>query len=182
MATSAETYSYETPSWAVITLCMAAVGIAAACLLGAYTWSRWADGAPGIVRWLLVLVGIVFAFAGLKPGNWKPWRYFVADASGLHFPSDCPETANTTWLVVPWSKVGEIRADRFHDRSSGVSMALQLTDEEIRRYFGDVAAKKVIFSEKVREGSNTFRVGYSNLFRDRDRAVAALNRLKASAR
>lgn len=182
MDTSGETYSYETPSWAVGILCLLSVAIAVAFLLGAATWSRWADGAPGIVRWLLVLVGLVFAFAGLKPGNWKPWRYFLADESGLRFPSECPETPRTDWLVVPWSRVGEIRVDRFHDASSGVSIELELTDEEIGRYFRDVGSKKLIFGEKLRDGSGTFRVGYSNRFRNRERAVATLNRLKTAAR
>jgi hypothetical protein len=60
--------------------------------------------------------GFIFLFADAMPKNWKPWWYFIADAHGLRFPSQCPQTKKSQWLSVPWDRVGTVKKESFYDR------------------------------------------------------------------
>lgn len=124
-------------------------------------------------------MGLGFAVAGARPRNCKPWRYFVADAKGISFPSECPETCDTQWLRIPWTHVGEIKKTRFYDRYAGVLIELIVDDEAIKRFFRDVKLKRMFFGHSVRE-TGYFEVGYSNAFVRADDAVKVLNRIKTS--
>jgi hypothetical protein len=167
-------YRYETPMWIVIILCSVAVSVSMACLLAFNYWDQWAGDAPPFIKWLLLVMSFVFLTAGLRPNNWKPWRYFYADDSGIHFPSECPETKSTEWLTVPWERVGKIRKETFVSRHKGPSIELLISDHEINRFFRDVKLTRAFFNNEISQ-NEYFKVGYSNLFQKADRAVRILN-------
>ena len=175
---SAERYDYGTPKWAVVMLCAIAIAVSLLCFTGILYWRAWAAQAPIILRWIILLpMGLVFLVAGLKPGNWKAWRYFYADPQGIHFPSECPETGNTQWLSVPWKHVGAIKKEVFYSRYKGPSIELSLQDEEINRFFGDIKLKRLFFDKAARR-DGYFKVGYSNAFMRPDDVVKVLNEFK----
>lgn len=170
-------YRYETPFWAVMLL-YSVSGIAAiVCIFAFFYWYHWANDAPLIIRWFLLIIALCFLVVTINPKNWKPWRYFYADDVGIHFPSECPETKNTEWLTVPWSQVGEIKKELFFNRNKGPSIELMLSDIEINIFFRDLKLTK-IFVEKNVAKNGYFKVGYSNVFKSTDATVKALNDYK----
>ena len=173
-------YSYETPRWAVIFLCVVSIAISLLCFTGFYGYRMWASEAPTLLKWLILLIGMGFLIVAIRPRNWRPWRYFVADAQGIRFPSECPETENTQWLLVPWQRIGNISKEVFYDRFKGPSIALILSDEEIETFFRDIKLKKKFFNRQADEGGY-FKVGYSNAFIRADKAVKILSEYKAHA-
>jgi hypothetical protein len=171
-------YDYEAPIWAVVLLCFSAIAIAFLCFIAVLYWDRWAEEDPIIIRWFLLLIGLGFLIAGIRPRNWKPWRYFYADSDGIHFPSECPDTKGTTWLIVPWERVGNIKKEMFYNRRKGPSIELRLQEEEITKFFHDVKLTKMFFGMNVLE-NGFFKVGYSNAFKSADEAVRILNDFKS---
>ena len=172
-----EVYYYETPQWAVVILCSFFLIASAPCFMAFYYWNHWAGDAPILIKWLFFAMWAMFLAVGLMPRNWKPWRYFYADRQGLHFPSECPQTANTMWLQVPWKNVGTIERRTFYGGEKGPSIELILTDEEIDRFFRNDKLARKIFGRKIRD-NGYFRVGYSNAFKRIDKAVRILNELR----
>lgn len=173
-------YQYETPIWAVRSLCVFAITVSIACLFGFIYWFEWAGATPLAIRWLFFAIAMVFLLAGLKPRNWKAWRYFYADSSGVHFPSECPETEATHWLSVPWNEVGKIQKERFVNRYVGPTLELSISEQEIDSYFCDVKLKKQFFN-RIPVENGYFKVGYSNAFKNPDNAVKVLNAFKNNA-
>lgn len=174
---SEKKYYYETPMWAVVILCSVAALVAITCFMAFYYWVEWADEEPIAIKWLLLIIGLGFLIVAIRPGNWQPWRYFYADSAGIHFPSECPQTKNTTWLLVPWNHVGNIRREVFLGRSKGPSIELQLQDDEIDRFFHNDKLAKKFFGREVRK-NGFFKVGYSNAFKSIDDTVRILNEFK----
>lgn len=174
---SGEKYYYETPIWAVTILCGIAVVVATLSFMAFNNWEKWNGESPQFLKWLFLVISIVFLVAGIKPGNWKPWRYFYADRTGIHFPSECPATKNTEWLAVPWNRVGCIQKELFINRYKGPSIELSLSDEEIEKYFKDVKFTKMFFGTEESE-SEYIKVGYTNAFKNADKVVSALNEYK----
>ena len=170
-------YRYETPPWAARALCLLAFLLATGSAVLAYYWNAWGGNAPAIIRWLLVLMAVVFAAAALNPRHWKAWCYFRADHDGLWFPSECPQTGGTRWLQVPWSSVLGIEAVRFYDRFPGVELTLALRDDAIDTFFRDLKLKNRILGQARENGASGFKVGYSSSFQNTDRAVATLRKL-----
>jgi len=175
---SSEKYYYETPMWAVAVLCSIALVLSLLFFTAFHYWDQWGSGGPRIIKWFVFIIGLGFLVAGTRPRNWKPWRYFFADSHGMHFPSECPETKYTQWLLVPWTHVGIIKEEIFLNRYKGPSIELQLKDYEIDRFFRDVRLTKMFFGKPDRE-NGFFKVGYSNAFRDTDNAVRVLNEFKS---
>ena len=163
--------------WAVAMLCSVAIVLSFLCLIAFHYWAWWANEEPIVIRWLLLLIGLGFLTAGIRPGNWKPWRYFYADNNGIHFPSECPEKKDTKWLLVPWRHVGSIKKEVFYGRHKGPSIELLLQDDEINRFFRDVKLAKMFFGREVQE-NGFFKVGYSNAFKSIDHAIRVMNELK----
>jgi hypothetical protein len=168
---------YGTHRWAAASLCTLSVVIAVLCFAAFYNWNTWAGQAPALIRWFLLLMGLIFLLSGTMPKNWRPWWYFIADAHGLRFPSQCPQTANTQWLLVPWNRIGTVKKELFYDRFKGPSIELDLQDPEIDRFFRDVQLKKMFFDKALRE-NGFFKVGYSNAFMKVDDVVDTLNKLR----
>jgi len=167
-------YYYETPMWSVTALCSVAVLLAFLCFAAFHYWAGWAGGAPTVIRWLLLLMGLVFLTAGIRPRHWRPWRYFYADEDG---PSECPETKDTKWLMVPWARIGSIKRRTFYGRYKGPSIELLLKDDEIDPFFtADKLTKR--FSGRPALENGFFTVGYSNDFINIDHAVRTLNQMK----
>lgn len=171
---SGRKYDYETPMWAVAILCSLAVVFFFLCVIA---FTKWLHDEPIFVKWFVLLIGIGFLTAGIRPRNWKPWRYFYADNEGIHFPSECPETKGTTWLLVPWDRVGSIKEDVFYGGHQGLSIELLLQDGEIHRFFRNLKLTKMFFGQEVRE-NGYFNVGYRNAFKSIDTAVSILNEFK----
>ena len=163
--------------WAVALLCCIAIGFSALCFIGVYQWNQGAGDDPVFLKWFLFLLGCVFFIVGVKPANWKPWRFFFADKEGIHFPSRCPETSNTEWLVVPWAHVGEVKEEIFKGRYKGLSIELLLQDDQINRFFHDIRLTRIYLGYPVREGGY-FKVGYINPFESTHEVVDALNYFK----
>ena len=170
-------YRYETPLWAVMLLCCVSGIIAIACVFAFFYWHQWANDAPLIIRWFLLVMALCFLIVVFNPKNWKTWRYFYADDVGIQFPSECPETKHTKWLAVPWTHVGEIKKELFFNRSKGPSIELMLSDSEINLFFRDIKSTQ-IFLEKGVAKNGYFKVGYSNIFKSADLAVKILNNYK----
>ena len=171
-------YSYETPLWAVAILCGFSIIVAILSFTVFINWEHWSSGYPKILKWLFLIMAIIFFIAGIKPQNWKPWRYFYADKSGIHFPSECPETKNTKWLTIAWSRVGIIKNELFLDRYRGPSIELLLRDDEINGFFTKDRQTKIFFGRDTRE-NGYFKVGYSNAFNNTDKTVRILNEYKS---
>ena len=172
-------YYYETPMWAVAILSAISVAVSVLFYLAFDNWEKWSGDSPNMLKWLFFAMSIVFFVAGIKPRNWKPWRYFYADKAGIHFPSECPETKNTEWLAVPWSRVGSIQKELFINRYKGPSIELLLDEQEINNFFKDVKLTKMFLGNEVRE-KGYFKVGYSNAFKGTDKAVKILNEYKSN--
>jgi hypothetical protein len=177
MKTEKSEYCYGTPRWAAVSLGTLSIVVALLCVAAFYSWRLWAAQAPVLIRWFLLFMGFIFLLSGASPKNWRPWWYFTADAHGLRFPSQCPQTGNTQWLLVPWNRVGTVKKELFYDRFKGPSIELDLQDSEIDRFFRDVKLKKMFFDKAPRE-NGFFKVGYSNAFMKTDGVVGALNELK----
>ena len=165
--------------WAVAALCLLAIGFSILCFIAFEHWDRWAGEAPPLLRWFFLLMGAIFLIGGFRPRNWKPWRYFIADRFGIHFPSESPETNITEWLMVPWKRVGDIKKDVFYGGYKGPSIELVLSDEEIDRFFRNDKLTRKIFGRQIRD-KGFFRVGYSNAFQRPEQAVRILNQFKES--
>ena len=180
MKNTKERYNYEIPIWAVAALCFAALAVSLLSFAGFYYWHLWAGEAPIFFKWFLFLMGSVFLVIGIKPNNWKPWRYFYADIQGIHFPSKCPETRDTKWLLVPWERVGAIKKEKFVDLTIGPSIELKLSEDEINQFFRNLKLTKMSFGHAVRE-DGYFKVGYSNAFKNVDNAVRILNDFRKRA-
>lgn len=170
-------YDYETPVWAVVLLSVLSLVFGLVAFWGFSCWAECAGDSPQFIKWLFLAISLVFLAAGIRPGNWRPWKYFYADKAGMHFPSECPATRDTDWLTVPWSRVGSIKVGVFANRTKGPSIELRLTDQEIERYFNDIRMTKMFLSGEVRN-NGYFQVGYSTVFKNADKAVAILNELK----
>lgn len=175
-----EKYYYETPMWAVALLCLGAILLSFLFVGAFYYWERWFSNEPNIIRWFFLFIGSAFLIAGVRPRNWKPWRYFFADNDGLHFPSECPETKNTKWLLVTWNRVGCIKKEVFYSHHKGPSIELQLQSDEINLFFRDIKSVKIFFDEKTQE-NGFFKVGYSNAFKNADHTAKILNEFKRKA-
>ena len=171
-------YFYEAPIWVVAILCSFAVVVSVACFMMFWNWQQWNSVEPQIIRWLFLVMALGFLVAGIKPTNWKRWRYFYADDAGIHFPSECPETKDTEWLIVPWKQVGEIKKDVFYSRYKGPSIELLLSDDEITRFFRGLRLTKMFLAEDIVQ-NGYFTVGYSNAFKSADNAVRTLNEYKS---
>ena len=167
-------YYYQTPFWAVVTLLSLTIIFAILCFV---IFFNWPNDDPVLVKWIVLIIGLVTLSAGFRPLNWQAWIYFYADDEGIHFPSKCPKTKDATWLLVPWVNVGSIKNDLFYGRKKGISIELVLKDIEIEHYFRNLKLTKVIFGQEVRE-NGFFTVGYSNLFNRIDTAVNVLNEFK----
>jgi len=174
-------YRYETPRWVVVALSLLALVLGAGLFAVLFVWGEWDSADPLPVRLLLVAMAVVFTFAGLRPGNWRAWLYFYADETGLHFPSDCPLKSSSTWLHVPWERVGDAWATQFINRRKGIALALALDKTEIDRYFRNAqSTKRILGRIEPREGY--FSVGYSNAFQRPGTVVRTLDRLKQGPR
>ena len=174
-----EHYTYETPQWAVRLLLMVCASVSIAGFSLFYNFSAFAEGETPALRWLMLILSVGFALVVVRPRNWRPWIYFHADKEGMHFPSECPTTYKTEWLIVPWQRVGEIKQSRFINHAKGVSIELQLSREETEKFFNEVKLTHDLLGlENVKEGF--FGVGYTNAFQAPSKAVSTLNRLKAA--
>lgn len=148
------------------------------CFIGVYFWGDWAAQSPIIIRLLLLAMGLVFLSSSISLANQKSWRYFYADKSGIHFPDECPETKSTRWLDVPWEHVGTIKKETFLSRTKGLSIELQLEENEANKYFRDIKLAKLLLGHVDRE-SGYFKVGYSNnVFNRLDDTISILNDFK----
>lgn len=171
-----ETYYYETPMWGVRLLCVVAIAVSLFCV---FTVVYFLVKKP-YIDWpftiMLSAMAIGFGIAGGKPRNWQPWVYFFADDTGLHFPSDCPATAKTRWLTVPWERVGEISKQKMYKQCTGVLLQLLLEPDEIDQFFQNLKLTQKILGQK--SSAPYFSVGYCNDFKNTDDAVEILNSMK----
>ena len=118
-----------------------------------------------------------FLAAGMRPRNWQQWTYFTASAEGLAFPSDVPLTKSSTWLIVPWNRVGEIKVSRFIRNTKGPSIEVLISENEKDKYFPEKRVMENIFGNPANDINYTV-VGYSNAFINKERTVRIINELK----
>ncbi len=170
-------YDYETPLWAVRLLLFIALGFSLLMFwLFAYSLSH-SDTSP-FMSGFIALLGTVFLLIVLRPRNWQPWRYFSADDKGIHFPSECPSTATTTWLDVPWSRLGEIRVAPVVGNRQGLLIDLKVSDSEIDAFFRNLKLTKQFHGREIRN-DGWFTVAYANnLFAPSKKVAAELNRIQ----
>ena len=173
-------FYYETPKWTARLLCVVALLISLVFLAMFVYWLHVPSAKDVYLKWVLLVLAIGFAIAGGKPRNWRAWVYFYADSHGLHFPSNCPQNANTQWLSVPWSQVGVIEKHKMYNHSVGVALELKLPDDQINQFFRDVKLTKQLLGASP--SGPYFRVGYSNAFKNTDMTVKTLNTMKATYR
>jgi len=142
-----------------------------------FYWDSLARQEPAGIRWLVLIIGLGFLGAGVRPRNWKPWKYFSADKQGMQFPSECPQTANTRWLRVPWERIGTLKEEVLANGSKGMSVELRIEDSEISEFFGSDRLAKKLSGRQLRE-NGYLKIGYSNAFQRTGDAVRALNDLR----
>ena len=175
-----ERFNYGTPLWAVTLLCSISLILSSLALLAFINFEHWSAGSSSFLKWLLLLLSFIFLVVAIKPNNWKPWIYFYADSTGLHFPSDCPETRGTQWLTVPWSRVQSIKKERFTNRFMGPVIKLDISDAEISKFFKDSQLAKQFFYH-TESDTRYFTIGYSNAFINTDKAVNTLYTYKKNS-
>ncbi|HKJ22005.1 MAG TPA: hypothetical protein VKA13_02870 [Gammaproteobacteria bacterium] len=165
--------------WAVRILGVVALTVSILCTFSFSYLLRHDAGQDLPLKLMMLAMAIGFGIAGGKPRNWQPWVYFYADSAGLHFPTDCPPKSTTKWLAVPWKNVGEIAEAQLYsqNRSTGVSLALMISSDEIDRFFRNEKLAQSILGGGSSSGPY-FTVGYKNSFKDTEEAVRALNSMK----
>jgi len=103
--------------------------------------------------------------------------YFAATQEGLIFPSHVPLKKHSTWLVIPWDRVGEIKLTRFLGGTRGPSLEILISPEEKQRYFPEKRIMENVFGNPASDKNYT-AVGYSTGFINKERAVKTLNDVK----
>lgn len=170
---------YGTPLWAVRILMLICIIFATLFGLAGFHYDTWAPNDPAALQYFFYVLCVAFASAALRPRNWQRWTYFIASHKGIAFPSEVPESRSTTWLVVPWSRVGEIKESRLVGNKTGPALEIMISAEDQEKYFPEKRIMENIFGNAISRPEYTV-VGYSNLFIKQARAVNTLNRLKAT--
>jgi hypothetical protein len=168
---------YGTPLWAVRLVLLICLICAVLFLAAGFNFEIWIENESVLYKYFLYLLGLAFLSANLRPRNWQKWTYFVATAEGIEFPSDIPLANKSTWLLVPWSKVGEIKVSRFVGNKAGPAIEILISEEEQEKYFPGNRIMGHIFNTPQRSGNYTL-VGYSNIFLNKERIVKRLNYIK----
>lgn len=168
---------YSTPMWAARGLLLFCLAVACLFLYLGWNLKHLAPNDPQAFKYFFYFLGLAFLSAALRPLNWQPWIHFRASAEGLAFPADVPLRRNSEWLLVPWSRVGEIRLARLLNNASGISLELQLSDEEKDAYFPSKRILEDLFGNTATTPGYT-TVGYANMFFNRQRAVEMLKQMK----
>ena len=168
---------YGTPLWAVLLLMFVCLAFACGLVVVALNYEQWMANDPIFFKYLFYVMAAVFFMIGLKPGNWKPWTYFIATADGLHFPSSIPQTSSSDWLLVPWYSIGSIEVVNFIGHSTGPSMEIKIPDQDRDRFFPTNSAAHKFFNTQTSH-PDFIQIGYSNAFCAKERVVKRLNELK----
>ncbi len=173
-----EKYSYEIPLWGIRLLLIFCIFLSIGSGFLFYHFENWAGDAPIFIKWFILVVSLVFLTIAIQPKKWRPWVYFFVDKEGIYFPSECPTTNNTKWLNIAWSNIGNIKKEKFFDRTTGISVEIIVSQSEIDEYFRSVAmANKILGINQVRDGF--FSIGYSNAFQNPQKTEKILNALKS---
>ena len=182
--TNTQHYVYEPPKWAARMLSIVALLFATLMWVAFVFAMRSAHGSEHPSNYMFLFIALGFTFVGSKPRFWHAWVYFYADREGLHFPNQCPATAKTKWLTVPWSRVGEIEEkilmDGGNGRCKGISLNLLLHNGEIDNFFRNLKLTRNILGGVFgnRSPSEYFPVSYCNAFKKTASVVAILNSMK----
>ena len=168
---------YGTPLWAVRIMLIVSIILSGLFFTMAYSYDSWATNNPAFIKYFIYVLSISFLAAGVRPRNWQQWTYFAATKEGLVFPSDVPLRKHSTWLLVPWDRVGEIKITRFLGGTRGPSIEILIGPEEKQRYFPEKRIMENVFGNPASNKRYTV-VGYSTGFINKEHAVKLLNEIK----
>ncbi len=170
-------FNYETPPWGAKLICAVFFCVSVFLFSIYYNFEAWLGSSTPFIKFFILILSIVFLLVVLKPSNRKGWVYFSANDNGLYFPLNCQEV-DSSQLHVPWSKVGTIKKETLYHRTHGITIELQLSDDEVNFYFKDLKiVNKILGFNFKRNGF--YVIGYSNnAFQKRSQVVHTLNEIK----
>lgn len=103
------------------------------------TYGSWAGNSPVFLKYIFVILGLLFLLPVLKPTNWHGFVYFTADNNGLNFPTSFNEANNKSTLCVAWKDVGLIKSENLYSQVKGVSIELNISQTDINSHFENAA-------------------------------------------
>ena len=168
------TYSYSHPLWAhhLIRTVFFVVGLLFGFL--AHHYDTLFDEGPAFLEYFLWILCGAFMLFLFHPSNRRPQPEFTADARGLLFP----DRGSVESLFVPWEHVGKIEIGLVDAEWDGITIELDLPDEEITRYFRTIELTRKFHLLPVRNEDNYLVVGFANMFINRKKCVGILNEMK----
>lgn len=176
---AANRFSYGLPAWGAQLLRLAFLGVGAGLL--ALAWLAAVRSAPLYGIALPGAMGALFLIIAVRA---VPTVYFLADEAGMYFPESRSHfllggSGEIRWLFVPWANVSGIRVTRIR-QTDYVSFSVAASEEEERRFFGNLADRKRVTAGNV-DAQGHLIAAYTNAFVAAERAVATLSRLRSAA-
>jgi hypothetical protein len=114
---------------------------------------------PDWVRITCAILMIAFLFMAISKRGWSRLSnepFFIADASGMYFPSVRRFELNgpqSRWLLIPWSNISSIRVDRAitsEGRSACAAFDVVATAKEVEEFLFDALVDKASKMEGAR--------------------------------
>lgn len=138
------------------------------------------DDAPGALRPVLLVAGLLLVALGLLPRLRRSnWTQFFASTEGLFLPGDALPEEHTSWLFVPWNNVLEIHVETLRGQRSGVLFELRLSEPQVERYLR-AHQRRLAFARQPAPAER-FPIGFSSPFLDAPRAARTMRELRAAA-
>ena len=101
--------------------------------------------AGGSMPWPAMAIGVVLAFGltggALMPRLWEHTIQFMADASGVYFPSiNTPSGQQPSWLAVPWQNISNIRLARVSgELGRRLALDVQAEPDQVAQFLASAA-------------------------------------------
>jgi hypothetical protein len=154
-------FKYETPAWGAKLICFFYMLVSVVFFIAFSTYEDWSANSPWLLKYVFLIVGLIFLLVPLNPKNWKGWVYFTADDYGIHFPSSYSPSDELTFLDVKWKNVGNINKEQIYGGIYGVSIELKISQSEIDSYFSNVtSANKILGFNQMR--GDYYVIAYAN--------------------
>ena len=154
-------FKYETPPWGAKLVCSIYILISGVFLVAYDTYGSWAGNSPWALKYVFLILGLVFLLISLNPKNWKGWVYFIADDNGIHFPSTPSRSEAPKFLDVKWENVGNIKQEKLYGGVYGISIELKISQRDVDMHFSRVArANKILGFNQMR--GEYFVIAYAN--------------------
>ncbi len=168
-------FVYQTPPWAIKLILM--IFFLVGCLFAwlAYNFQTFFPQENVFFQYFIGFLSLAFLFSVGHPRNHRLIPQFIADARGILFEGENKKED----LLVPWDRIGQIQIDKVDGEWDGLTIAMLIEDNEIKRNFRSIKLAKKILRHPLRNSEGYFVIGFADAFVNRKRTVQILNEMKS---